>query len=150
MIRILGPGRIVSLILIWVLLAGCGRSNPAAPEVAKTDEEVLHELFYAFAEEIRQKSLAFSNWDKTSGGYFQEYDELKADYSDFEEIRVLLYEDNYIRIDGDFGRLEIISEFPVREYGRSTFGSSGKGRWRLDYGKKGGQWLITDSSFFGL
>ena len=148
--RILGPGRIVSVGLLWSVLAGCGRSSPAAPEVVRTDEEILHELFYAFAEEIRQKSLAFSNWDKTSGGYFQEYDELKADYSDFEEIRVLLYEDYYKRVDGDFGRLDIVSEFQAREYGRSTFGSSGKGRWRLGYRKKDGGWLITDSSFFGL
>lgn len=150
MIRFLGSGRIVSAILLWSVLAGCGRSNPAEPEVVKTDQEILREEFYAFAEEIRQKSLAFSNWDKTSGGYFEEYKELQADYAEFEEIRVLLYEEYYMKIDGEFGRLEIVSEFPVREYGRSTFGSSGKGRWRLDYRKKDGQWLITDSSFFGL
>ncbi len=146
--RVLKVGLIVSTVLLWSALTGCGRSNPAAPDAVKTDDEILHEEFYAFAEEIRQKSLAFSNWDKTSAGYFSEYEELQSDYADFEEIRVLLYEDYYVRIDGDFGRLEIISEFEVREYGRSAFGTSGRGRWRLDYRKRNGVWLITDSSFF--
>ena len=115
------------------------------PRFVKTDEEILREEFYAFAEEIRQKSLAFRTGTRRAA-------DTSRNMMSSRPITLISrrYAFFFTKIPTE-GSMETSAGWKIVSDLRSgvrlvDVRQFRQGEMAVDYRKKDGQWLIADSS----